>query len=134
MRRIEVRSPSFPEARPNLPLPAEDERVWQALCGDPGRWRTGLYSPEKTGPGECEEFERHTCPELFTLLSGRIVLLVVTGGNVVSIELEPGKPVLVTDPHNGYCPDGPFTGRALVVERDAFTTEYRTAEEWHSVP
>ena len=38
--------------------------------------------------------------------------------------------VLVKAPHSGYCPDGPHTGVAFVVERDAFETEYRTVEEW----
>ena len=44
--------------------------------------------------------------------------------------LEPGRPVLVASPHCGFCPDGPHTGVALVVERDAFTTEYRAPAEW----
>jgi hypothetical protein len=51
-------------------------------------------------------------------------------GGVREQELRPLEPVLVASPHAGYCPDGPHTGIALVVERDAFTTEYREPGAW----
>ena len=40
------------------------------------------------------------------------------------------EPVLVTAPHAGFCPDGPHSGRALVVERDAFDTKYGSPTEF----
>jgi hypothetical protein len=36
----------------------------------------------------------------------------------------------VTAPHNGFCPNGPHSGTALVIERDSFDTEYRPPREW----
>jgi hypothetical protein len=68
--------------------------------------------------------ELHDCPELFLLLSGRLTLLLATDGAIRQLPLEPGRPVLVTAPHCGFCPDGPHTGTAFVVERDSFDTTY----------
>jgi hypothetical protein len=76
------------------------------------------------------ELEKHDCPELFLLISGRVVLVVAEGARTREIELEPERPVLVRSPHTGYCPDGPHTGSAFVVERDSFDTEYREVAEW----
>jgi hypothetical protein len=67
-------------------------------------------------------------------MTGRVVLVIAENSGTREIELEPGKPVLVQSPHSGYCPDGPHTGTAFVVERDAFDTEYRTAKEWTQEP
>ncbi len=132
MRTVTVRSPSFPDAPTEEPLSIEAGRLWQVLCGDGGHWRLGIFSPEATSPEDCPELERHSCPELFLLLEGRLTLLLHDGDQVVQLPLEPGRPVLVRQPHAGFCPDGPFTGRALVVERDAFSTEYRDAAGWRS--
>jgi hypothetical protein len=90
-----------------------------------------VYSPEVSGPEEVTELEQHDCPEFFILLSGRVTLVLADGqGGVKEVALRPECPLLVSAPHSGYCPDGPFTGRALVVERDAFSTEYRDLAEW----
>jgi hypothetical protein len=67
---------------------------------------------------------------MFVLLRGNLTLLIGEGGTVRELPLQPGVPVLVSSPHAGFCPDGPHTGVALVVERDSFDTEYRTPEEW----
>lgn len=130
MRKVTVTAPSFPDVHPETPLPIVAETRWQVLCGDADHWRAGVYSPPECGPEELDELERHTCPELFLLLSGRLVLLVAREDGTEEVELEPGKPVLVTAPHAGFCPDGPHTGSAFVVERDLFETEYRTKGEW----
>jgi hypothetical protein len=125
MRIVHVQPPSFPEAPPNQPLDIEPNRVWQVLCGDAEHWRAGIYSPIATEASGCVEFERHTCPELFVLLSGRITLVLLQeDGERRLIELTPERPVLVTAPHAGFCPEGPHTGRAFVVERDVFSTAY----------
>ena len=130
-RTVQIRPPSFPGAPTDRPLPVADDRVWQVLCGDADHWRVGVYSPAETDADQAGELERHTCPELFCLLSGHLTLTLSDGhGGVRLLELRPGEPVLVTAPHAGFCPDGPHTGRALVVERDRFDTEYRTPEEW----
>ncbi len=130
MRKVEVKPPSFPAAAENRSLEVRDGVRWQVVAGDAGHWRVGLYSPPETSAAQCPELERHDCPELFQLLSGRLTLVLFDEGRVREVALEPGRPVLVTAPHTGYCPDGPCSGTALVVERDVLSTEYRTPQEW----
>jgi hypothetical protein len=130
MRTVEVKPPSFPDVIFDASIRSKDETVWQVLCGDANHWRAGIYSPKSTTAGECGELERHNCPELFLLLRGRLSLVLFEKGSVRTLVLEPGRPVLVRAPHNGFCPDGPHTGSAFVVERDIFQTEYKTAGEW----
>lgn len=130
-RFVETRAPSFPQVGPDAVLAPVDAARWQVLCGDTAHWRVGLYAPELASREQVTELERHDCPELFLLLSGRLTLVLSTGGGKArEVALEIGKPVLVTSPHNGYCPDGAHTGRALVIERDQFHTEYRAAGDW----
>lgn len=130
MRTVEVQAPSFPAVTPDRPLAIEPGKRWQVLCGDEGHWRIGVFSPPERCAADCRELERHTCPEYFHLLSGRLTLVLHGPDGVREQPLEPGRPVLVTSPHAGFCPDGPHTGAALVVERDLFATEYRTPQEW----
>jgi hypothetical protein len=131
VRRVETRAPSFPDAATDRPLEAKAGVRWQVMCGDPGRWRVGVFSPPETKAADCVELEKHDCPEYFHLLSGRLTLVLSDGkGGVREQPLEAGRPVLVKVPHSAFCPDGPHTGAALVVERDAFDTEYRTPREW----
>ena len=130
-RKVQTRPPSFPDVPPDALLSmAQDER-WQVMCGDAGHWRLGVYSPSESSAEECAELERHDCPELFMLLSGKVTLVLSDGqGGTRELELEPEKPVLVSAPHAGFCPDGPHTGKCLVVERDCFDTEYRKPADW----
>ena len=130
MRTVQTRYPSFPIVDSETELKPKNNQVWQVLCGDRGQWRVGLYSPELTAAEECEEFEHHDCPEFFLLLEGRLTLLLAKDRKIVRLALQAGQPVLVTVPHSGFCPDGPHTGKALVVERDAFDTVYDTAEKF----
>jgi hypothetical protein len=131
MRVVSVEPPSFPEVAPNAPIPLPEDRTrWRVLCGDADHWRVGVYSPAATRADQLTELERHTCPELFWLLEGRLTLLLAGPDGLRELPLEPGHPVLVTAPHDGFCPDGPHTGRALVVERDTFATEYRVPRGW----
>lgn len=130
MRKVQTRPPSFPEVASNELLEPEPARVWQVVCGDAGHWRTGIYSPSASAREQLAQLERHDCPELFILLEGRLILVLGEHKQLRELELQPGRPVLVRAPHNGYCPEGPHTGRALVVERDAFDTEYREVSEW----
>ena len=129
-RFVDTRAPSFPTVAPDALLSPADAQRWQVLCGDSAHWRVGLYAPDLASREQVVELERHDCPELFLLLSGRLTLVLSIDGAVRELPLEIGKPVLIESPHNGYCPDGPHTGTALVVERDAFDTEYRRVEEW----
>lgn len=130
-RRVQTRAPSFPEANPDALLEIADSERWQVLCGDTGHWRLGVYSPPESSAAQCTELERHDCPELFMLLSGKVTLVLSVGdGGTRELSLEPNKPVLISTPHAGFCPDGPHTGTCLVVERDSFDTEYRAPADW----
>jgi hypothetical protein len=133
MRSVQTRAPSFPEVSPDTLLASEAGVRWQVLCGDRDHWRAGLYSPDLGSLAEVRELERHDCPELFLLLSGALTLVLAdpaAESGLRELALEVGRPVLVTAPHNGYCPRGPGTGLAFVVERDRFDTEYRPADGW----
>lgn len=130
MRRVKVEPPSFPAAPANALLEGAAGKLFQVLCGDAGAWRLGLYSPAATRAEDCAELERHTCPELFLLLSGKVSLVLAEGSGLRILALESGRPALITLPHAGFCPDGAHTGTALVVERDTFETEYRSPREW----
>ena len=130
MRSETVDRPSFPAAAENEILTGAAGLRWQVLCGDRDHWRMGIYSPGKSRRDQIEELERHDCPEIFLLLRGRLTLVLVEAGQVRELALAPEQPALITAPHAGYCPDGAHTGAALVIERDAFTTEYRTVGEW----
>ena len=130
MEKVEVRYPSFPEVHPNTLLDHKEETVWQVLCGDKDHWRTGIYSPKEAKLEEVQKLEQHTCPELFMLLEGQLNLVTCSNGKLEVLELEKYKPVLVTTWHNGFCPNGPFTGKALVVERDHFVTKYKPIQDF----
>jgi hypothetical protein len=130
MRHVQTRPPSFPEVAFDQALPWEDGKQWQVVCGDRDHWRVGMYSPAETSRAQLPELERHDCPELFVLLRGSLTLLIADGPAVRELPLQPGVPVLVTSPHAGFCPMGPHSGVALVVERDAFDTEYREQQAW----
>ncbi len=131
VRKVTTLSPSFPAVVPDELLPAAlPATVWQVLCGDAGHWRVGVYSPAASAAAELVELERHDCPELFCLLSGQLTLVLWTPQGLREVPLLPQRPVLVEAPHWGFCPAGPHTGQALVVERDAFGTEYRSPSAW----
>jgi hypothetical protein len=130
MRRVSTRRPSFPKAKPNKLLSTRPNVRWQVICGDTGHWRVGTYSPPESKCEEVIELERHDCPEFFLLLDGALTLVLSENGKLRELPLKPGKPVLVTAPHSAFCPAGPHTGTALVVERDEFETEYRSIAEW----
>ncbi len=129
-RKVTVTAPSFPEAMRNEPFSWQVAKEWQVLCGDSEHYRIGVYSPKAVSLAEIAELEKHTCPEFFTLLSGAITLVLYTENGLLTKELKAGEAIFVDKPHNGFCPNGPFSGKALVVERDLFSTEYRKVHEW----
>lgn len=131
MRTVNTTRPSFPVVVPDMAISWPLGERWNVVCGDTGHWRAGVFAPPESSPDEVKELERHDCPELFLLLSGRVTLVLSDGnGGIRELQLEPGKPVLVESPHSAYCPDGPHTGTCFVVERDAFMTEYRDSIDW----
>ncbi|HUQ04127.1 MAG TPA: hypothetical protein VM261_16625 [Kofleriaceae bacterium] len=98
---------------------------WQVICQDEAQWRVGIYSPPEASASDITELEQHDCPELFLLLEGELTIVCrEANGDLREIALSRTHPVLVTSPHGGFCPGGPFTGVALVVERATFETLY----------
>jgi len=130
METVEVKHPSFPEVTTNELLNTEHGTRWCVLCGDKDHWRTGFYSPEQNDLIQIDKLEKHSCPELFMLIEGELTLVIEKNGVLQTVVLEKHKPILIDTWHNGFCPNGPFTGKALVVERDNFVTEYRTVKDF----
>ncbi len=103
--------------------PEAGER-WRVVFRDRDRWQVGIYVPENASAEEVAVLERHTCPELFLLLEGRVVLVVSEDGSSTrEVEMEPGKLYVVEEWHNAYRPGG-GKGVALVVEAPDVQTEY----------
>lgn len=107
----------------NKSLNLAPESRWHVPFQDPGSWRTGIYRPEFSSPDEIKVLERHTCPELFVCMKGRMGLLIKGESGEEIIEIEPDQAIFVTGSHNGFAidPEGFF----LVVERTSFSTEYK---------
>lgn len=122
---------NFPRVKKDQLLKSPKKKTrWQVLCGDTEHWRVGLYSPEFASRKEITKFEKHSCPEFFILLEGKVSLAIKDKrGKVRTVSLKPMRPILVEDWHNGFCPDGAFTGTALVIERDVFATLYQPADK-----
>lgn len=116
---------SFPKYARHRGLAAKARTRWQVLCGDKNHWRVGYYSPPEGSAAAVKQLEKHTCVELFLLLEGKVSLIIDDGQGERVLALEPMKPVMVTGWHSGFCPKGPYTGVAMVVERDEFSTVYR---------
>lgn len=123
--RVSTPAGSFPRFPLHQALTAKPKKEWQVLCGDKNHWRVGYYSPPQTRAAQLKFLEQHTCAELFLLLSGALTLVIDEGEGEYELPLPPLQPVMVTGWHAGYCPKGPHTGVALVVERDRFSTLYR---------
>jgi hypothetical protein len=98
------------------------ESCWSVIFKDKEYWRMGVFKPEFTNPDDIVMLEKHTCPEVFVCLQGKMGLVLQSAGNERIIELQPLQALTVTDYHNGFMidPEGYF----LVTERTAFTTEY----------
>lgn len=130
MKIIKTKYPSFPKVFFDKPLSIKGKKRWQVCCGDKKHYRIGFYSPEYTKKGDIKILEKHDCPEFFMLIKGRLSLLIIDNkGREKVINLKPLKPIFVEGWHNGFCPDGKFTGLSIVVERDEFTTVYKSIDE-----
>jgi hypothetical protein len=95
---------------------------WSVMFKDEGHWRMGIYKPEFTSQEDISKLEKHSCPELFICLQGRMGLVIKNGGDESILEMEPGQALMVTEYHNGFAID--LAGYFLVVERTSFITEY----------
>lgn len=124
-KTVRAKAGSFPSFPLHRGLLAKAKKEWQVLCGDKNHWRVGYFSPPQKKASELTFLEKHTCVELFLLLSGSITLVLDDGHGEYELRLAPMQPVMVSGWHAGYGPKGPHTGVALVVERDQFSTIYR---------
>lgn len=107
---------------------AESGERWRVVFRDRDKWQVGIYIPENTSAEEVVVLEKHSCPELFILLEGRIVLVLSEDGvSTKEVEMEPGKLYIVDEWHNAYRPGG-GKGVALVVEAPDGETEYVSLE------
>ncbi len=95
---------------------------WEIVFKDNGAWRAGVYKPEYGRAENIEILEKHSCPELFICMNGRMGLLIFDGKIEHTVEFMPGEALLVDDYHNGYFIDG--AGFFTVIERTSFSTEY----------
>lgn len=101
---------------------------WRVIFRDRDRWQAGIYVPENTSADEVLVLEKHSGPELFLLLEGRVVLVLSEDGvNVREVEMEPGKLYVVEEWHNAYRPGGE-KGVVLVIEEPNIETEYMVRE------
>jgi hypothetical protein len=129
MKKVKTDAGSFPKFPLHINIAAKDKKRWQVLCGDKNHWRIGFYSPSGGSNKSVKELETHTCVELFMLLSGKVTLIIDEGKGEYELPLKKNQPVMVTGWHCGFCPDGPYTGVALVVERDKFGTTLRPRQK-----
>ncbi|MCX7945077.1 MAG: hypothetical protein N2746_11280 [Deltaproteobacteria bacterium] len=130
MKIVKTRHPSFPNVKFDELLKIKLRKRWQVLCGDKEHYRVGIYSPEYTHREEIKILEKHDCPELFMLIDGEMSLLIIDDkGKEKVVKLKPLRPIFVKSWHNGFCPNGKYGGVSIVVERDEFTTYYKSINE-----
>jgi hypothetical protein len=60
LEKVKVNSGSFPLFEFNKNLVIEDNKLWQVIAGDYGKWRAGIYSPELTSGREVRKLEKNT--------------------------------------------------------------------------
>jgi len=105
------------------PISLQPDALWTVLARDEGHWRMGVYRPDAAAPEDIDTLERHTCPELFIAVGGRVGLLLADETRERVIALHAGEALLVEDFHNGFRIDE--CAYFVVIERTSFTTHYR---------
>ncbi len=97
---------------------------WEIVFRDNDNWQVGIYSPEYTSREQIDVLEKHDAPELFYLVSGRIILVLSNDlKEIREVEMEPKKIYIINEWHNAYRPNGE-NGLALVIEKPTIKTEY----------
>jgi len=124
-KRVSTRKGSFPKFPLHKLLKSKPGKRWQVLCGDRNQWRIGLFSPSDSKNSGVKQLEKHSCVELFMLISGEQTLILDHGKGEFELQLKLNQPVMVKGWHSGYSPKGPHKGVSFVVERDKFSTSYR---------
>ena len=102
------------------------EKRWEVVFKENDRWQCGIYVPENTSLDDITFLEKHNAPELFVLVRGNIVLVLMDDeGNIKEVNMEEDKIYIVNTWHNAYRPNN-CEGVALVIERPDITTEYKS--------
>jgi len=83
-----------------------------------------IYFPEYMSRKQIDVLEKPDAPELFYLVSGRIVLVLSNDlKEIREVEMEPGEIYIVNEWHNAYRPNGE-KGVAIVIEKINIKTEF----------
>jgi len=97
---------------------------WEVVFRDNDNWQVGIYFPEYTSREQIDVLEKHDAPELFYLVSGRIVLVLSNDlKEIREVEMESGEIYIVNEWHNAYRPNGE-KGVAIVIEKVNIKTEF----------
>lgn len=115
---------NFPPVNLHSHIELPQNKRWEVLLGDTNHYRLGVYRPEFSNISEINQYEEHDCVEVFILIEGAMSLVILKEGVEEVVELKKNTPFVVKYPHNGFCPNGVYTGTALVIERDVFETRY----------
>ena len=108
-------------------IEAKGDRRWKVVFKDSDKWLCGIYVPEFRSREEITFFEKHDGPEMFTLIDGKVTLVLRDErGREQRVPLSKRKLVVVDEWHNAYRPKG-AKGIALVIERVGNKTWKRKA-------
>lgn len=105
-------------------LSLQSKKRWKVIFRDRNNWCCGIYIPEFTDASEIQKFEKHSGPELFLLLEGKVTLVLLENKRRKEVPLKKDKVVVVNTWHNAYRPKG-AKGVALVIERDNIATQWK---------
>ncbi len=108
-------------------IPVRSETRWTIVFRENQRWQCGIYVPENESLDDIKTLEKHDAPELFLLVEGSIVLVLMENEEIKEVPMEKGKIYIVDTWHNAYRPNG-SKGVALVIERPDIRTEYKSLE------
>jgi len=108
---------------PTQRFPLGGKREWRVLFRDKGKWLLGVYRPKFTARSQISKLEKHAGPELFSLVKGKVNLVLKEKGRIKEVALRLGEAVVTDTWHNGYRPGGE-EGICLVIERDGNPSRY----------
>ena len=54
------------------------DKRFSVVFEDPENWRVGIYKPEFNNANDIDKFEKHSCPELFICINGKMGLVTKT--------------------------------------------------------
>ena len=107
-------------------IPLKSKKRWKVVFRDKNNWLSGIYIPEFTDASQVKKFEKHSGPELFLLLEGKVTLVLLEGKKHKKVPLKKNEIVIVSTWHNAYRPKG-GKGVVLVIERDNISTQWKKA-------